>query len=164
MPIRFNGLLIWLLALLAHVGLVGIYTKPDLRFWRLNPDNAFASTDPYLEVLTGQPHLSAHLFQILDQLPLGEAIVLVLPDDGIRSAFINQNVSYFSWPREVRWLSEKSPGIRDESLTMQAEHPHDGNAAALIFWDTEPLPHLPTGIKIGPHQIVVPRNWTPTLQ
>jgi hypothetical protein len=80
-------------------------------------------------------------------------------DNGVRSAFIDQNVIYFSWPREVRWLCADSPHLQDELFGMSP-----ASLAAVLFWDVTPPSNFPPGIRLGPKQVFIPLNQAPPNQ
>lgn len=141
----------WLIALLAYAAIGAANIWPKLNFEPLHPGEAFVATDRYLEPATALPHASERILQILAPLARDKAVVLVLPDAGVRSAFISQNVSYLSWPREVRWLCADAPDMQAQLFAMR---PSD--VAAIIFWNTSPLPNMPRGIHIGAEQMVIP--------
>jgi hypothetical protein len=141
----------WFVALAAYTAVGAANIWPTLSVPTLRPAEAFVSTDSYLEAATGVPHASARILHILAPLARDKTVVLVLPDNGVRSAFINQNVSYLSWPREVRWLCADSPNVQQELFAMPPT-----NVAAIIFWDTPPFPNMPAGVHIGANQVVVP--------
>ena len=122
---------------------------PHLVIGRLSPAESFSSTDSYLLALTGTAHASAQILNALAPLPRDKIVVLVLPDAGTLSAFIAQNVTYLSWPREVRWLTASNGQVELYAMAPST-------LAAVIFWDVAPFPGLPSGIRLGPSQVVVP--------
>jgi hypothetical protein len=140
----------WLLACAVYVAVGATKIWPALRFAPVRPNEPFASTDIYLETTTGQAHASSRLLQILAPLPREQAIVLILPDNGVRSALINQAVCYLAWPREVRWLCADAPDVKEQLIAMSPS-----TVAAVIFWDTTPFLTL-AGAHIGAGQIVIP--------
>jgi hypothetical protein len=147
----------WFVAVAAYVAVGSANIWPTLSFPRLHPSEPFASTDNYLEVATGLPHASSRFLQTMAPLARDKAVVLILPDNGLRSAFINQNVSYLSWPREVRWLCADAPDVKEQLFAMSPS-----TVAALIFWDTIPFPNLPAGIHIAADQVVIPVSYAAT--
>ena len=124
---------------------------PNLTGGPLGPAEPFYSTDAYLELLTGTRHASMQILHALAPLPRDKTVVLVLPDAGVNSAFIAQNVTYLCWPREVHWLVADHPHA-DRDLFALAP----SSLAAVIFWNVAPFSGLPDGIRLGARQVIVP--------
>lgn len=143
--------LMWLGAGLAFVLLSAEKIKPKLHFSAIRNRGEFASTDSYLAPLTGVSNPSARLLKILDRLPQDKSVVLVVPDDGPRSAFIEQNVAYLSWPREVIWLCANVKQPEQALFNLRPS-----SLAAVIFWEVTPFARLKQGIRVGATQVIVP--------
>ncbi len=128
---------------------------PSLTRGPLGPTEPFYSTDAYLEALTGTRHASSQILHALAPLPRDKMVVLVLPDAGVNSAFIAQNVTYLCWPREVRWLVADHPHAERDLFALAPS-----TLAAVIFWDVAPFNGLPDGIRLGQRQVIVPVHRT----
>lgn len=126
---------------------------PGFAFGKLKPSEPYCSTDSYLQALTGAEHASSRILEALESLPPNKTIVLVLPDAGVGSAFIAQNVTYLCWPREVRWLTAKNGQAELYALSPST-------LAAVLFWDVTPFAGLPNGIRLGAGQVLVPLRKT----
>lgn len=124
---------------------------PSLTRGPLGPAEPFYSTDAYLELLTGTRHASVQILHALAPLPRDKTVVLVLPDAGVNSAFIAQNVTYLCWPREVHWLVADHPHAERDLFALAPS-----SLAAVIFWDVPPFNGLPDGIRLGARQVIVP--------
>lgn len=141
----------WAILLCAYLVVSGPKIWPVLSSPAIRSSDALSSTDAYLHALTGRAHASAQILATLAPLPVDKAVVLVLPDAGVRSAFIAQNVSYLSWPREVRWVCAEGGQAKNQILAMPPT-----SLAAIIFWDVAPIAWLPSGVRLGAGQVIIP--------
>jgi hypothetical protein len=156
--VRWIGPVAWSIGFAAFAAIGTMEIWPSLSFVPLRPGDAFISTDFYLEEDTGVPRVSARILEALAPLARDKAVVLVLPDNGVFSALINQNVSYLSWPREVRWLCADSPNWKEQLLTTPRNE-----IAAIILWET-PSPNLPRSIRLGANQLLIPVTSAPSTE
>ncbi|MGI8432892.1 MAG: hypothetical protein ACR2MW_11465 [Chthoniobacterales bacterium] len=113
--------------------------------------SASYSSDAYLETVTRTRKASARILQALDTVPADKTIVLVLPDSGVRSAFIAQNMTYLSWPREVHWISAEKGDLEDQIFALAP-----ATVGAVLFWDVAPAANWPGGLRLGPGQVIFP--------
>ena len=138
-----------LLATYVLIGAANI--APVLTLAALHPNAPFASTDFYLETLTGAPHLSKGIEAAIARIPEEKAVVLIVAESGVRSALIAQTVGYLSWPHEVRWLTANSTDAHAALFAMTPS-----SVGAVLFWEVKPFAEMPPGIPMGPQQVLVP--------
>lgn len=142
---------VWSVLCIGYVAIGEPRIWPGLIFNRIRFQEPLASTDMYLETLTGTRQASRRILQALAPLASDKPVVLILPDNGVRSAVIDQNLIYLSWPREVRWLCADSPHFQEELFGMPPS-----TIAAVVFWDVAPPPGFPPGIRLGSTQVLIP--------
>ncbi len=141
----------WAVLIVAFVVVGGRETFPALRegeFYRPAP---YASTDAYLEGLTGTRGGSELILQTLDKIPADRPLVYFCPKGDGRWDFVFGLMSYLSWPRDIRKV-EVPAGALGEKLAA-TDH---AAAGALIFCALQPPAGFTRGWRIGSQILIVP--------
>lgn len=140
----------WSLLLGLYLALSAPRLWSSLQFESHGRASASYSSDAYLETVMRSRGASARILRALATVPTDKTIVLVLPDSGVRSAFIAQNVTYLSWPREVLWISAEKGDMQEQVYSLAP-----ATVGALLFWDVVPAADWPGGIRLGPSQVII---------
>lgn len=110
---------------------------------------SFHTTDRYLSTLTNDPEGSEHLAQALAKLPEDKPIAVVFREGNVDEIFLSDLVSYFSWPREVRWV-----GVNRSNAAAQQQMLATTDVSAIAFCGLAPLPWTETLTRVGDRLVV----------
>ncbi len=116
----------------------------------------YHTTNSYLLRLLKIRDGSERLLWAFSSLPRNRPIAVVLREGDDEGTFLGYVVSYFAWPREVRFVSVK-PGT-----SLRVLHSLDQTTlAAILFCGIDPPPAMRPLIPIGSGLIMIPTAAAP---
>lgn len=127
-----------------------------LRAQHFGPALPYHTSNIYFSGLLHIPNGSERLQYAFSALPPDRPVAVVLRDDDEESTFVGYLVSYFGWPREVRFLP-----LKPENAAGQLQSLDRAPLGAIFFHGIDPPVTMQPVIRIGSGLVMIPTATTP---
>ncbi len=113
--------------------------------------NPFYSTDAYLEAITGAPHASERVLDVMAGLPKDKPLLIFERDQDSASSLLGMTLAYLAWPSEVRFEI-----VRGIACDRQLGAVAPDSLAAVAFCDLPAPTWIAGGIRLGANSRILP--------
>lgn len=101
---------------------------------------------------------SERLLQAFSALPPKAPVAVILPDGNEESIFLGYIVSYFAWPREVRFVPATRANAAEQLRSLDRT-----SLGAIFFCGIDPPTGMQPVVPIGSHLVMIPTAAMPEL-